>query len=317
MLMNESLGVTVPLPEPPSGWFDHSYAVLMDGSLALLRTKRDINSEEVRRVAELQTGNRHAERPKVWPVRARLSTFDGSTEGRSIEVLLDYWSHVDRLADGRWLVAATSAEHGENKARLYGSDGAPAGEFEIGNGVNHIRCAPDGTIWVGYSDEGLFATRKHDGTWPIETSGIARLAPNGNILWNFDTDRISDHSIVDCYALTLVGNTPWCCTYTDFPIIRVDCGVPRHWQNGVDGAVALAIDGDHVLLAGGYYDEANRIALLCLEGKRARSIGELRLEMPTRHHEGLVQGQGRMLHIVGQKRWTRLDVATVLAALKA
>jgi rieske iron-sulfur protein len=94
-------------------------------------------------------------------------------------------------------------------------------------------------------------------------------------------------------------------------------GEVRHWANGVSGAKALATDGDHVLLAGGYGDEAGRIALLHLDDEQAQQLGELRLQPPQRGAARLVQGHGATLHIVEQGRWAKLTVAAARAMLEA
>src|SRR5262249_7215112 len=156
-----TMGSSSPLPAAPAGWFDYDYAVLWNGDLALVRTDRDLRAEY-----------RH------WrEARLRLSKFDGGAEIGAIEMSVGPAPKVDCLADGRWLVASSGAAH------LFAADGTPAGAFSIGNGILHIRCAPDGTIWVGYFDEGVFAPPNADGSSPVSSSGIARFAPNGRVLW--------------------------------------------------------------------------------------------------------------------------------------
>jgi hypothetical protein len=248
------------------------------------------------------------------PKRVRLSTFDGTMESKAIEVPVEFVPVFSRLADGRWLVAEAWDE-GEKNTRLYTPDGAPDGAFSMGEGILYIRCAPDATIWVGYFDEGVFAGPNDGGTWPISSSGIAQFSPDGNVLWEFNSEACPNLSIADCYALTLDGDTPWSCPYADFPIVRVERGRIRYWENVVTGASALAIDGDHVLLAGGYGDNANRIALLRLGANQAEPLGELHVPLLSRGAAGLVQGNGMTLHIVAEGRWTRLDVSRVRAIL--
>jgi hypothetical protein len=310
--MNEvsAIGTTISLPEPPIGWFDCGYAVLMDGALALLRADRDIHAEYARWRARKDVTE---PQPQLRDVRARISTFDGVAEREAIEVPLGFWPAVDRLADGRWLLASTRAVHGETNGRLYAADGTPAGAIALGDGIEHVRCATDGTIWVGYFDEGVFCGQNKDGSWPISSSGIARFATDGTVLWSFNGKERSDLAIADCYALTLNGTTLWSCFYTDFPIVRVEGGVVHHWSNSVHGAKALAVDADHVLLASGYRENAGRIALLRLEEEQARYLGEVRFQPSPAAR--LVQGHGRTLHIVEPGKWTRIDVAAVRVAL--
>jgi hypothetical protein len=312
-----TLGTTTPLPVPPAGWFDYGYAVLWNGNLAVVRTDRDTHTEYGRWRDQGQGGDLHAHQPNLRDGRLRLSKFDGYIEIGAIEVSAGHWPKVDCLADGRWLVASSRAAPDENNARLFAADGTPAGAFAMGDGIEHIRCATDGTIWVGYFDEGVFSGPNEDGSWPISSSGIARFGPDGSVLWRFNGEERADLSIADCYALALDGNTLWCCPYTDFPIVRVEDGAVDHWRNEVAGAWALAVDGDYVLLAGGYNDKSERIALLRLGSDRAHQIGEWRFHPPERNAARLLQGQGATLHIVGQGRWTKLSLATIRAALKA
>jgi hypothetical protein len=116
--------------------------------------------------------------------------------------------------------------------------------------------------------------------------------------------------------LTLDGNTIWSCFYSDFPVVRIDSRKVHHWPNTINGAKAMAIEADHVVLAGGYQNEAGRIALLYLDDACARHLGDLRLE-PLRGVPRLVQGQGATLHIVGDGCWRQLTVPMVRAALGA
>jgi hypothetical protein len=307
-----AIGVTVSLPEPPVGWFDYEYNVLRDGSLALLRADRDIHAEYAYWRARQDINN---PLPKLWDGRARISIFDGSVESEPIEVPLSFSPIIDRLADGRWLLTATSAAPEEANGRLYAPDGTAAGAIALGDGIEHVRCAADGTIWVGYFDEGVFSGQSKDGSWPISSSGIARFASDGTVLWSFNARDGAGLFVSDCYSLTLNGNTLWSCFYTDFPIVRVDDGTARHWSNTVQGAKALASDVDHVLLAGGYGNDAGRIALLRLEEEQARYLGQVTFQPPQA--AGLVQGEGKTLHIVEPGNWTRIDVAAVRAALGA
>ncbi len=312
------LGTTIPMPVPPAGWFDHGYALLLDDNLALVRTDRDVHAEHGRWWEEVQGGRFHADPPDFRNVRLRLSQFDGSIETGVVELSAWPWSKVDRLADGRWLVASSRAAPDEKNVQLFANDGASAGAFAIGDGVKHIRCAADGTIWVGYFDEGIFSGSgpDKDGGWPISSSGLVRFGPDGSVLWRFNSEERSHLFIADCYALALDGNTTWCCPYRDFPIVRIADGRIDYWKNEVTGADALAIDGDYVLLAGGHKHHAERLALVRLGNDVAQQIGEWRFKPPKRSAARLIQGQGATMHIVGEGAWTKLNLAWMRAAVK-
>jgi hypothetical protein len=80
------LAAIIALPRLPEGWFDHGYAALGSGELALHRTD----------------GGTQA--------RLRWSTFDGGSESAAIEVPAGRWPKVDRPSDGRWLVVSDLAK---------------------------------------------------------------------------------------------------------------------------------------------------------------------------------------------------------------
>ncbi|WP_256806595.1 hypothetical protein [Bradyrhizobium sp. Bra64] len=303
------LGGTTPLPSTPGGWFDYAYAVLWNGDLALVRTDRDIHAERVRWQDQVQRGNIHAHHPGFQGKYLRLSTFDGNTESGAIEIPAWPWPRVDRLPDGRWLVVTSRVEPNQNNASLFATDGTLTGTFAMGDGIAHIQCANDGTIWAGYFDEGVFSGGAADGGWPVSASGVAQFGPDGSVLWKFNDQAPENLFIADCYALTIDGSALWCCAYDGFSIVKVERDVVTAWQNEVTGADALAIDGDLVVLAGGYGDQSGRIALLHLGDGQAQQIGEWQFQRPDRNAARLVQGRGATLHIVGQGNWTRLSVA--------
>ena len=193
-----SATTTTPLPEPPVGWFDCGYAVLMDGALALLRADHDIHAEYAQWRARKDITE---PQPQLRDVRARISTFDGAAEHEAIEVPFGFWPAIDRLSDGRWLLADSRAAPGETNGRLYAPDGTPAGAIALGDGIEHIRCAADGTIWVGYFDEGVFSGQNKEGGWPISSSGIARFASDGTVLWSFNARDGAGLFVSDCYSL--------------------------------------------------------------------------------------------------------------------
>jgi hypothetical protein len=311
-----ALRTTVPLPAPPVGWFDYGYALLWNGNLALIRMDRDVHTELARWHVQVQGENLLAPHPDLRDTRLRLSKFDGAIEIGAIEVPAGRWPKVDCFPDGRWLVASGRAAPDEINARLFAADGTPVGAFAVGDGIEHIRCAPDGTVWVGYFDEGVFSGPAKDGGWPVSSSGIARFGADGGVLWRFNGEERADLFIADCYAMTLEGNTLWCCPYTDFPIVRVKDGALDRWANDVAGAKAIAADGDYVLLAGGYTDNSGRIAILRLGSDRAQLAGEWHSQLLKRNGAHLLQGQGATLHIVGQAGWTKLSLAAIRATLR-
>lgn len=297
----------IPLPPVPRGWFDYRHYLLSDGALGLLRTDRDINTDHRAWLQKALSGDTRERQPDFWAGKARLSILGPRGESAPIAVPLVRYPEIDRLPDGRWVVVSARAEVGDANATILAPDGRPSHSFAVGDGVQHVRCAPDGTIWVGYFDEGIFGDT-------LGSGGIVRFADDGRSLWSYNDEARRGKSFSDdCYALTLAGDEVWTCFYSDFPIARIVGGEETRWTNRVSGATALAVDGAYVLLAGGYSLDRSRLTLVELQGARARRLGSYRL--PVLAEADLVQGRSDSIHIVGGAIWSRLTVAEARAAL--
>jgi hypothetical protein len=309
------IGTTIALPEPPRGWFDYSYAVLRDGVLGLLRTEIDIHAFFETLARDEAAGRRRAVPPDLWEGRARVSRFDGSAESEAVELPLVPVPAFARLPDGRWLIAARVAAHGERNCRLYTASAEPVGSIVMGDAIACIQCAADGTIWVGYGGQGVFSRRGEDGTWMPSVAGLAQFATDGTLLWDHNRQACPAPPIGHCYALAIDGDTAWTCSFSRFPIIRIEGGRTRYWLNRVFGALALAVEGDHLALLGSYGSDADRLALLRLGERWAHRRGQLTFAPLPQHGARLLQGQGATLHAVGHGQWTRVTVGDVRAAL--
>lgn len=296
----------VPLPSAPPGWFDYRFYLLSDGTLGVLRTDRDINGEYRTWWEREQKARFPRKMPDFWNGSSKLHRLSDNGESATIDVPLVRHPEIDRFADGRWLVVSTRAAAGENNALILDADGRVSCSFHIGDGIEHVRCAPDGSIWVGYFDEGIFGSS-------VGAGGIVRFDDQGKRLWSYnDEGRNSSSFIDDCYALTLNGNELWSCYYSDFPIILIRNGKETQWGNGVEGAKALAVDGTNVLLAGGYgYD--TRLALVELDEDKAQLVGSY--DRPELSNAALLQGRSSMLHVVNDRVWTRISVAEARSKL--
>ena len=137
--------------------------------------------------------------------------------------------------------------------------------------------------------------------------------------------------IADCYALAADGSGVWVCPFTDFSLLHLVPGEPaRWWREAPAGMNAIAVDGCHALLAGGYGEDAARLTLVTLEGAGAGDIWQplmtswlpLRRAAPTDRgwrpvweRADLLTGRGDTLHLVDNNLWSRWRVADVSAAL--
>lgn len=298
---------TTKLPQAPNGWFDYRYYLLADGTLGLLRADRDLNAEYKAWWQRVQSGKHQERMPDPSTAKVRLSVLGPDGETAPISVPMVSYPEIDRLPDGRWVVVSSRADAKDANAIVLAPDGRPSHSFSAGDGIEHVCCAPDGSIWVGYFDEGIFG-----GT--LGAGGIVRFSDKGQPLWTYNDETRGGKSFIDdCYAMTLVGKDIWTCFYSDFPIARIANGKETNWRNSVAGAKALAVDGTTVLLAGGYTLEQTRLAVLELSGAEARSLGSY-------HHlalkeAALVQGQSNAIHIVSGGVWSRVTVSEARTAL--
>lgn len=187
----------------------------------------------------------------------------------------------------------------------------------LGDGIEHVGVDRRDQIWVGWFDEGVFGNdewRMPNGEWPPSSLGIGLFSADGDYqhLPNFP-----ESGVADCYALNISGEAAWACPYTDFPLLHLRPGSPvRWWRNEITGAVALAVSGRHVLLAGGYSENTNRLALVALDGEgkgeNARTVATWCLPLAPRRT--LLAGRDETIHLIQDGTWHRWRVADALAA---
>jgi hypothetical protein len=181
--------------------------------------------------------------------------------------------------------------------------------FPVGDGVGQIQADGAGGVWVGHFDEGIFGDE-------LGQAGIAHFDAFGCETWRANYGQPIP-SVDDCYTLNAIGGEAWACYYSDFPILRIGLdGACRVWSNGVRGATAIAVDGDNVVLFGGYNEDVSRIALLKLGENAAEWIGELTLtDLPGARRQ--VVGRGDTIHIIGDELWRRFTVDDIVTAVAA
>lgn len=315
MIEIATIADAVPLPPTPEGWFDYGYTALADGRLALIRTRKDVHAEHTRWWEAVNGGDQSRKYPKLWDADMRLSIFDGAVETDVAVMLSGAHPIVDQMADGRWLVAGSRAQEGEKNGRIHAVDGQVEHTMILGDGIENLLCSADGTVWVGYFDEGIFGGPNKDGSWPVSSGGIVQFDATGTPLWSFNKQVRENHSVADSYAMTLSGTDLWACFYTDFPIARISGGKPVFWSNSVAGAKAIAVKDDIVLLAGGYSEDANRITLVKLDGESSRELGSLRYGKGKPGAAGLLKGRGSVIHIVSDGVWSKVPVFKAAEAI--
>ena len=146
-------------------------------------------------------------------------------------------------------------------------DGVVLDRLTIGDEIEHVAIDAEDRVRVGWFDEGMVGNdgwRVPGQEWSPSSNGVARFTADG-VLLPLPGWPVEAGTIADCYALNVVGASAWACPYNKFPLVRFVPGEPaRWWRTNIRGSKAIAVDGKHALLAGGYQKEANRLALVDL-----------------------------------------------------
>ena len=256
------------------------------------------------------------------PYAAEFIEHDGRDACRRVELesVPVAFPAVDTLPDGEVLVVGARCRRhrdgrAERNACVFDGNGMLRRDFTLGDGIEHVQTTSDGSIWVGYFDEGVFGNFGWDD--PIGSSGIVVFDAAGEQTWRFEpSGGISD--ISDCYALNVGDRETWTCYYTDFPLVRIADGVMRSWSNQLAGLAALAVDRGRVLAVGGY-SARDRVALAAVtdgpaadpRAGRVEQLAGYALRAPNGapFREATVIGRGGTLHVFDGPDWYRLDVA--------
>ncbi|RRD03636.1 hypothetical protein EII34_13710 [Arachnia propionica] len=187
---------------------------------------------------------------------------------------------IDELSDGSFLVVGARCAHRrggpENNALVIDRDGRVVREGCLGDGIEHLLVAADGTVWAGYFDEGIFGNRG----WGTGSRAREPLGADGVVAWSADLERLWGAGvsvIADVYALNVAGSEVWACTYPDFPLLRMRAGASRVIPTrGLDGARGLVVSGNRVGVIGGY-DDPLQWVMGRVEGDRFVGTGRGRL----------------------------------------
>lgn len=308
---------SVTLPALPDGWQVVSHAVLTGGVLGLVGVNADLRREWRRDPSGKTLGDPFALAGRAL---AGLWTFDGETltAGCTFPMLTPF-PVFDRFPDGRWLVA--SARSNEANARLLAPDGSELSRFRLGDGIMHLKVDTASRIWVGWFDEGVFGNetwRVPGLQWPPAAYGLAAFGENGTLLTQAQ-GAPTGREIADCYALNVVGDQPWACTYPDFPLSNYEAGSGWRWrQTNLSGTRAIAVRPPYVLAAGGYGDDGDRVELLRLDDRRVVSLGVWRLPIPVGFPErvDLIDAREDQLHTISDGVWRRWRMDSFLTSIR-
>jgi hypothetical protein len=224
--------------------------------------------------------------------------------------------YVQPMPDGEILIVGArcrwTADGPEQNARLFGADGAPRAAGTLGDGIQHVFATPSGSLWVGYSDEGVFGNYgwgSPGGPAPIGAPGLLRFDADLNVTWRFPEGSAFGH-IDDCYALNVVAEDAWACYYSDWPVVRVSDDRTAGWRNSIAGASAIALADGSVAFAGGYRGEHDRVAIGAIADEQIEVRALRRLAMPDGSEipSDRIIGRGSDLHLVVQNEWYKAEI---------
>jgi hypothetical protein len=326
------------LPALPTGWQAIEHAILTDGTLAVLATDVDLRGEHQRIRAAFEKSAAPVPPSQLLTLSASglarilIASPSGWVDGPTFPLETPF-PLFDRFCDGRWLVVAARSR-GEANARVISHAGLVLDRIMLGDGIEYVAVDTAHRIWVGWFDEGMFGNdnwRVPGQEWPPSSNGVGCFTTDGALLpipkW---PDGVG--TIADCYALNVTGTGAWACPYTEFPLVCFFVEEPvRWWRGNLIGPKAIAIDGSHALVVGGFREDANRIALVALDGagngEEARLLASWALPLrrlppssqewvPVWDNPTLLTGRGDTLHLVDNGNWFSWRVADFLAELE-
>ncbi len=281
----------------------------------LLATTSTVKKQALGR--DVQPGWASFPKSKVAPYRADVLKFTPEFQGEVPIEIEEAHPFVQPLPNGESLVVAARCHNRDGNpefnAAVYEQDGTFARRFLLGDGLKHVAVARDGTIWTGYSDEGIFgnfgwgANSENEQKAPIGASGIARFNVQGDILW-----QCKLNSMADCYTLNVADDGVWSCPYTDFPIVCIKPdGSQQMWRNEMTGARGLIVDNHRVLLFGGYTENRSRCVIQDLGEDAMQNAREIELVLPSGDPiaKARVLNRNSTLHLFLNTCWYQLDLA--------
>ncbi len=264
-----------------------------------------------------------ADRPQSYEV-LRFTDAGAPAERLRLPAERRNFHYVQPLPDGALLLVGARCSYvakgrHERNAIVYGRDGTPLRELTLGDGIQDVQATAEGRLWVSYFDEGVIGNhgwgRGDPDTVPLGQDGLVLYDATGRRLDSYDAKAAGTDIIVDCYALNVASERDtWLYFYTTFPLVRLRDGAPPAvWETGVRGASALAVSDTHVLLAGGYREQASVFQLFALHAGGTRRLGKPRAfhfqdEAGTPWQPTWMCGRGPWLYGYEGTRLFRIDL---------
>ncbi len=147
-------------------------------------------------------------------------------------------SHIQPFENG-WLLGEARGGH----TRVFDKRGNLLRTLDLGDASEHIQTTPDGQIWVGYFDEGVYGGG-------IGSAGLVCFDPQGIAMFQFDdfAKRYELPFIDDCYSLNVMGSSVLLSYYSDFPLVRIKDFQLQNVLQDFGANRAVAVRGERLVV---------------------------------------------------------------------
>jgi hypothetical protein len=252
--------------------------------------------------------------PELRDVALRAYGHEGAvrTSVRVAELPVE-WPLVDVLADGSFLVVGARcrwrSSGPDQNALAIDQDGAIARTGCLGDGIEHLQVAADGSIWAGYFDEGVFGSNGwlSPGPAPLGAAGIVRWSPEFEKEWELDPGV----GVADCASLNVAGDEVLACPWTGgHPVLRIASGTHRVFPtDGVSGVVGIVASGNRIGLIGGHDDPSLLVVGSLVDGTFVESGRDvLRAPDGSSLPAWKLHCRGPVAHFFVDSQWFSLDL---------
>jgi hypothetical protein len=221
-------------------------------------------------------------------------------------------SHVERNVR----FPATSGNGWSSRAVnawVFDNQGALTTQGDVGRYVNQLQVSTAGTIWVGYSDQGVYEPGNG-----LSTHGLVQFSSDLTPEWTFPQGR--EVVIDDCGSLNLADESVWTCPYAEYPLVRIegdDLSV-WHWSGLGDGdnfaavLVSAPSKPEYVaLVAEGWSHHPGLVAVGRLNSDNVETIAKRELRLPdgsTLPKHSKIVSRGPDLHVVVGLDWYQIGL---------
>lgn len=187
------------------------WSVDLDGVVAALTAKK---APEYRHVDAEGFSRFMGESPRDNHYTAHFFE-EGAWRAVRLKPTRENFTSLRRLPDANMLL-----ERGRYRPRerpngvIYGPDGREVRRVLLGDAIEHLRIGADGSIWIGYFDEGYHQKTRWAGT-------LARVSPRGKVLFSCRRDAPARLDL-DCYQLNVQPDgSAFAATYSTHQLLHI------------------------------------------------------------------------------------------------